>query len=154
MRSYGSMKSNYFPSKKGFTLYLSVIKHPVINQNLFIFRRKGFQLVLTKITCLNFTQKQPRSSLTDCNSSYVISLCIFKANYCEDARPQRRQQGTGIDLELHHPRNQSRPETRKQQRIQFQHQPSLEYVTFAGFPSASQSCQQKLYKYLQQLFIF
>ena len=29
MRPYGSMKSNYFPSKKGFTLYLSVIKHPV-----------------------------------------------------------------------------------------------------------------------------
>ena len=23
------MKSNYFPSKKGFTLYMSVIKHPV-----------------------------------------------------------------------------------------------------------------------------
>ena len=29
MRSYGSMKSNYFPSKKGFTLYKSVINHPV-----------------------------------------------------------------------------------------------------------------------------
>ena len=29
MRPYGSMKSNYFPSKKGFTLYMSVIKHPV-----------------------------------------------------------------------------------------------------------------------------
>ena len=32
MRPYGSMKSNYFPSKKGFTLYLSVIKHPVFNR--------------------------------------------------------------------------------------------------------------------------
>ena len=29
MRPYGSMKSNYFPSKKGFTLYMSVTKHTV-----------------------------------------------------------------------------------------------------------------------------
>ena len=29
MRSYGSMKSNYLALKKGFTLYMSVIKHPV-----------------------------------------------------------------------------------------------------------------------------
>ena len=33
MRSYGSMKSFYFPSKKGFTLYKSVIKHPVQLKN-------------------------------------------------------------------------------------------------------------------------
>ena len=36
MRSLSSMKSNYFPSKKGFTLYTSVIKHPVegiVSQN-------------------------------------------------------------------------------------------------------------------------
>ena len=29
--SFNEIKlSNYFPSKKGFTLYLSVIKHPVV----------------------------------------------------------------------------------------------------------------------------
>ena len=45
MRPYGSMKSNYFPSKKGFTLYMSVIKHPVYKTKfpLLINRKREFK---------------------------------------------------------------------------------------------------------------
>ena len=55
------MKSNYFPSKKGFTLYMSVIKHPVwvsIYSKLswhwiFLGGYRFFSDLLNKINALN-----------------------------------------------------------------------------------------------------